>query len=49
MEEEGPYARSSWEVASSHSHDLFDDTFPSYEAILEAMNGIEGPWKELHH
>ena len=43
MEEEGPYARSSWVVASSHSHDFFDETFSSNESILKAMNGLDGP------
>ena len=37
MEEEDPYALPSWEVALSHSHDCFDDTFPMDEAILEAI------------
>ena len=23
--------------------------FPSDEAIIEAMSGIEPPWEELHH
>ena len=32
-----------------HSHDFIDDIFPLDEAILEAMNGLEGPWEELHH
>ena len=49
MEEEDPYAFPSWAVSSSHSHDCFDDIFPSDEAILEAMSGIEQPWGELHH
>ena len=38
-----------WEVESSHSHDFLDDVFPSDEAILEAMSGIEQTWEELHH
>ena len=38
-----------WEVESSHSHDFLDDAFPSDEAILEAMLGVEQPWEELHH
>ena len=38
-----------WAVESSHSHDFLDDVFPSDEAILEAMSGVEQPWEELHH
>ena len=48
-EEEDPYALPSWAVVSSHSHDYLDDIFTSYEAILEAMSGLEQPWGELHH
>ena len=49
MEEEDPYVLPAWAVDSSHSHDCLDDVFPSDEAILEAMSGIEQPWEELHH
>ena len=38
-----------WAVDSSHSQYFLDDVFPSDEAILEAMSGIEQPWEELHH
>ena len=48
-EEEDPYVLPAWEIESSHSHDYFDDVFWSDEAILEAMSGIEQPWKDLHH
>ena len=48
-EEEDPYALPAWAVSSSHSHDFLDDIFPSDEAILEAMSGLEQPWGELHH
>ena len=34
---------------SSHTHDFLDDVFPSDEAIIEAMSGVEQPWEELHH
>ena len=37
-----------WAVESSHSYDCLNDFFPSDEAILEAMSGIEQPWEELH-
>ena len=48
IEEEDPYVLPAWEVESSHSHDCLDDVFPSDEAILEAMSGIEQPWEDLH-
>ena len=38
-----------WEVESSHIHDYVDSIFPSDEAIIEAMSGVEPPWEELHH
>ena len=48
-EDEDAYVLLSLETASSHSHDCFDDTFPSNEAILAAMNGLDGSWEELYH
>ena len=30
-------------------HDCLDTVFPSGEAIIEAMSGVETPWEELHH
>ena len=47
--EEDLYVLPAWAVESSHSHDFLDDVFPSDEAILEAMSGVEKPWEELHH
>ena len=38
-----------WEVESSHAHDFLDSVFPSDEAIIETMYGVEPPWEELHH
>ena len=38
-----------WAVESSHAHDFLDSVFPSDEAIIEAMSGVEPPWEELHH
>ena len=38
-----------WAVQSSHTHDCLDTVFPSNEAIIEAMSGVEPPWEELHH
>ena len=34
-----------WVVESSHGHDFLDSVFLSDEAIIEAMSGIEQPWK----
>ena len=41
IEEEEPYVFPAWALESSHSHDFLDDVFPSDEAILEAMSGVE--------
>ena len=49
MEEEDPYVFPAWAVESSHAHDFLDSVFPSDEAIIEAMSGVEPPWEELHH
>ena len=49
MEEEDPYVLPSWAVQSFHAHDCLDTVFPSDEAIIEAMSGVEPPWEELHH
>ena len=38
-----------WVVESSHAHHCLDDVFPSDEAIIEAMSGVDPPWEELHH
>ena len=48
-EEEDPYVLPAWAVQSSHAHDCLDMVFPSDEAIIEAMTGVEPPWEELHH
>ena len=34
-----------WVVQSSHVHDYLDSVFPSDEVIIEAMSGVEPPWK----
>ena len=49
MEEEDPYVLPAWVVQSSHAHDYLDTVFPSDEAIIEDMSGVEPPWEELHH
>ena len=47
--EEDLYVLLAWEIESSHAHDCLDGVFPSDEAIIEAMSGVEPPWEELHH
>ena len=42
-EEEGPYVLPAWAFESSHAHDFLDSIFPSDEAIIEAMSGVEPP------
>jgi hypothetical protein len=48
-DEEDPVLRPVWATSLSCSHDFLDETFPSDEAILEAMNGSERPWDDMHH
>ena len=31
------------------THNYLDSVFPSNEAIIEAMSGVEPPWEELYH
>jgi hypothetical protein len=38
-----------WATSLSYSHDFLNETLPSDEAILEAMNGSERPWDDMHH
>ena len=38
-----------WEVKYSHAHNCLDIVFPSDEAIIESMSGVEPPWEEIHH
>ena len=49
MEEENPYVLPAWAIESSHAHDCLDSVFPSDEAIIEVMSGVEPPWEDLHH
>ena len=49
MEEEDPYVLPAWAIQSSHTQDCLDTVFPSDEAIIEAMFGVEPPWEDLHH
>jgi hypothetical protein len=38
-----------WAQDSLATHDPLDLVFPSDEVILEAMNGLDRPWDDLHH
>jgi hypothetical protein len=38
-----------WATSLSFSHDCLNDTLPSDEAIVEAMNGSDRPWDDMHH
>jgi hypothetical protein len=49
MNEDDPVLRPVWATLLSCSHDCLDETFPSDEAILEAMNGSDRPWDDMHH
>jgi hypothetical protein len=49
MDEEDIMSRTIWATSLSCSHDFLDGTFPSDEAIIEAMNGSDKPWDDMHH
>jgi hypothetical protein len=49
MDEDDPIIRPIWATSFSCSHDFLDETFPSDEAILKAMNGSNRPWDDMHH
>ena len=38
-----------WATSSSCSHEFLDENLPSYEFIIEAMNGSNKPWDDMHH
>jgi hypothetical protein len=38
-----------WATSLFFSHDFLDDTLPSDEEIIEAMNGSDRPWDDMHH
>jgi hypothetical protein len=48
-DEEDPILKPVWANSSSFSHDFLDDTLPSYDAILDAINGSDRPWDDMHH
>jgi hypothetical protein len=49
MDEEDLVLRHVWATSLSCLNDCLDDTFPSEESILEAMNGFDRPWDDMHH
>jgi hypothetical protein len=49
MDEEDPILKPVWATSSYFSHDFLDDTLPSNELIIEAMNGSNRPWNDMHH
>jgi hypothetical protein len=48
-DEEYPVLRPMWDTLLSCSHDFLDETLPSDKAIIEAMNGSDKPWDDMHH
>jgi hypothetical protein len=48
-DEEDLVSRPVWATSLSCSHDFLDGTFPSDEAIIEAMNSFDKPWDDMHH
>jgi hypothetical protein len=49
QDEEDPILRPVWATSLSCSHDFLDETLPSEEAIIKAMNGSDKPWDDMHH
>jgi hypothetical protein len=49
MDEEDHFLKTMWATSSYFSHDFLDETFPLNEAIIEAMNGSDKPWDDMHH
>jgi hypothetical protein len=48
-DEEDPILNRVWSSSLSFSHDNLNNNFPSDEAIVEAMNGSDRPWDDMHH
>jgi hypothetical protein len=48
-DEEDIVLRPVWATSLSFSHDFLDENFPSDKSIIEAMNGFEKPWDDMHH
>jgi hypothetical protein len=49
MDEEDLVLEPVWVTSSSCSHDYLDESLPSDEAIIEAMNGSDRPWDDMNH
>jgi hypothetical protein len=49
MDEEDHVLKPVWATSLSCSHDCLNDTLPSDEGIVEAMNGSDRPWDDMHH
>jgi hypothetical protein len=47
--EEDLVLTSMWATSLSCSHDFLDETLPSNETIVEAMNVSKRPWDNMHH
>jgi hypothetical protein len=47
-DEEDLVSRPVWATSLSCSHDFLNGTFPSDEAIIEAMNSFGKPWDDMH-
>jgi hypothetical protein len=47
--EEDLVSRPMWVTSLFSSHDFLDGTLPSDESIIEAMNGSDKPWDDMHH
>jgi hypothetical protein len=48
-DEEDHVLKPVWATSSYFSHDFLNDTLPSDQSIVEAMNGSDRPWDEMHH
>jgi hypothetical protein len=48
-DEEDLVSRPLWATSLSFSYDFLDGTFPSDESIIEAINGFDKPWDDMHH
>jgi hypothetical protein len=48
-DEEDLVSRPVWATLLSCPHKFSDGTLPSDEAIIEAMNGSDKPWYDMHH
>jgi hypothetical protein len=48
-DDEDLVSRLMWDTSLSCSHDFLDGTFLLDESIIEAMNGSNNPWDDMHH